>query len=482
LNTAEKNIKPENPGDVFEVERPVVCIQGLGFVGSAMAVAVASASDSNGQPLFNVVGVDLPNARGLHSVKSLNAGMFPAESNDLDLVDAAKRTLERKNLRAFTDPEVYSWADVVIVDINLDLGAPDADEDPTVDFSALIRAMETLGDRIKAGCLVLVETTVPPGTCEKVIYPVLRDKFLARGLKESDLFLAHSYERVMPGHEYLFSIVNFWRVFAGLDEPSADKCEAFLRKIINTKDYPLTRLANLRASETAKVLENSYRATNIAFIEEWGRFAESVGVDLFSVINAIRQRPTHNNMRQPGFGVGGYCLTKDPLFGRVAAKQIFGLDLDFPFSRSAVATNNRMPLVSVERLKTVFGDSLANKRILLCGVSYRPDVSDTRYSPSEIFARALLKESVDVEFHDPMVRFWEEFSAKPMLDFPNLTGYDALVFAVDHREYRDLKFDEDFLKGWRGLVLDSNNVLSEAQIRDLVRIGCRVECIGRGLV
>ena len=105
--------------------------------------------------------------------------------------------------------------------------------------------------------------------------------------------------------------------------------------------------------------ENSYRAVTIAFMEEWARFAESVGVDLFSVVDAIRKRPTHSNMRQPGFGVGGYCLTKDPLFATLASRDIFGDERDFPFCRQAVALNNAMPLVSVDRLERELGSGSA---------------------------------------------------------------------------------------------------------------------------
>ena len=133
------------------------------------------------------------------------------------------------------------------------------------------------------------------------------------------------------------------------------------------------------------MFENSYRAVNIAFIEEWARFAETVGIDLFSVVEAIRKRPTHANLRQPGFGVGGYCLTKDPLFAHLAAREIWHQDdLDFPFCRQAVCLNNDMPLVSLNKLEAQLG-GLAGRTILLLGLSYRADVGDTRHSPSERF-------------------------------------------------------------------------------------------------
>src|SRR5439155_14626233 len=144
----------------------------------------------------------------------------------------------------------------------------------------------------------------------------------------------------------------------------------FLSCFINVRDYPLTRVGSTTASETGKLLENSYRATTIAFMEEWGRFAEANGIDLFEVIDAIRVRPTHSNMRQPGFGVGGYCLTKDPHFGAISARQLFGRsDLTFPFSTQAISVNAAMPIGTVDRLECLLGGSLRGKTVLLLGVA-----------------------------------------------------------------------------------------------------------------
>jgi len=109
----------------------------------------------------------------------------------------------------------------------------------------------------------------------------------------------------MPGPDYIDSIQNFYRVYSGIDENSADSVEQFLKTIISTKDYPLTRLGSTNATEMAKVLENSYRAMNIAFTVEWSRFAEEAGVNLYEVVDAIRMRPTHRNLMYPGIGVGG---------------------------------------------------------------------------------------------------------------------------------------------------------------------------------
>ena len=163
-------------------------------------------------------------------------------------------------------------------------------------------AIESIAKHIKKGALIIVETTVPPGTCEKVIVPKLEEILAKRKLSLDDIFLAHSYERVMPGDDYLNSIINFWRVFSGMNKESSDLCEDFLSKIINIDQYPLTRLSSMTSSETAKVLENTYRAVNIALIDEWTKYAELVGIDIFEIVDAIRKRPTHSNMMYPGIG------------------------------------------------------------------------------------------------------------------------------------------------------------------------------------
>ena len=132
----------------------------------------------------------------------------------------------------------------------------------------------------------------------------------------------------------------------------------------------------MTASETAKIIENSYRATNIAFIEEWARFSERVGINAFEIIDAIRKRPTHTNIRQPGFGVGGYCLTKDPYFGSVASNQLFNLKkLIFPFSEMGLEINKKVPAENV-KLLTKYVKSFNNKKVLILGATYRSEVDD----------------------------------------------------------------------------------------------------------
>jgi len=459
-------------------DRTVVCIQGLGFAGAAMAAAVAHARDPEDRPRFNVLGVDLPTSEGQAKVDALNKGRPPMPTNDETLAREINEAHRRGNLIATTDPGAFALASVTVVNVPLDV-VFDGPR-PTVSYEGFREAIRTLGLHMPVGGLVIVETTVPPGTCEQVAATELARALAERDLPPDAIMLAHSPERVMPGDLYFDSVVNYWRTYSGHTPEAADACEAFLSKVVNVSEFPLTRLQSTVASETTKVLENSYRATTIAFMEEWGRFAEAVGVDLFEVIAAIRRRPTHSNMRQPGFGVGGYCLTKDPLLAEIAGRELFGRDdLAFPFSTQAVDINRRMPLVSLRRAEALLGGDLRDKTILLMGVSYRNDVGDTRNSPAEIFVRQAQTAGANVLCHDPLVTDWPEVDVHVASELPPPDSIDLVVFAVSHREYTGLDLSS-WLNGSRPAVLDANNVLTSAQHQFLRGIGCKLGAIGRG--
>ena len=456
--------------------QPVVCVQGLGFVGAAMATAVALVRNPDGTPAYRVVGVDLPTEAGRHRVAAINRGEFPFPSNDPRLGPALAVCSAAGNLVATDDPSVFGSASVVIVDVNLDIGVGEGG--PTAALGTFRAAIGTVGKYVRPDALVIVETTVPPGTCEKVAAPALREALAERGLPSDRILVAHAYERVMPGDSYLDSIVNYWRVFAGLTPEAGDAAAKFLSRVINVDAFPLTRLQSTTASETAKVLENSYRATTIAFMEEWGRFAEAVGVDMFEIVQAIRVRPTHSNLRTPGFGVGGYCLTKDPLFAGIGGRELFGVDIGFPFCTAAVEANAASPLHTVARLEELIGD-LRGRTILLLGVGYRPDVGDTRFSPSQRFVEEVEARGGVVVLHDPLVGHWDELARTVPSEMPPAAGIDAMVFAVAHREYRNFDFVK-WLEGQRPGILDANGVLDRAGRDSFRAAGCRVSSVGRG--
>jgi UDP-N-acetyl-D-glucosamine dehydrogenase len=457
---------------------PVVCVQGLGFVGAAMAIAVASARDADNRPVYNVRGVDLPTEQGLARISALNRGAFPFPTTDSKLVEKAQQVHADGNLIAFSDATVFEAADTIIVDVPLDVQWTQAGA--TVDLETFRTAMRSIGGYMRPDALVIIETTVPPGSTTHVAAPILQDQLAKRNLSTDQFKLAHSYERVMPGSAYLDSIVNMPRVYGGYDARSSQACADFLRTVINVDRYPLTQLSSTTASELAKVLENTFRAVTIALMEEWASFAETIGVDLFEIVNSIRARPTHSNIRTPGFGVGGYCLTKDPLMAQLASREIFHFDHPFPFAAMAVDANRRMPRRALDKLKRLLGGRLDGKRVLLLGVSYREDVGDTRYSPSEIFCTAAREEGAEIVVRDPLVAYWPEQGIDIPGDMPPAADFDAVVLAVPHKDYKSFDY-EDWLNGHRPLFFDGFNVLSLDQRRRLRALGCRVECVGRGL-
>ena len=169
---------------------------------------------------------------------------------------------------------------------------------------------------------------------------------------------------------------------------SKKKCFNFLKTFINTKKYKLTEFNNLTECETSKILENSYRAINIAFIDEWTRVASKLDIDLLKIINAIKSRPTHSNIMKPGIGVGGYCLTKDPDFINYSLKNIYKSKYKFPIVNSSIKINKEMPKTSFEYLKL---KTELKGKILICGLTYKEDTSDTRNSPTLDLVRLLEK-------------------------------------------------------------------------------------------
>ena len=368
----------------------------------AMALATASARRPDGSPAFEVIGVELDNEAGRSRVEAVEEGRLPITTSDPRMETAMAEAVKAGNLKATTDPEAYGSAEVAIVDIGLDITR--TDDGPTVDFSGLRAAVRSLAARLPQGALMIVETTVPPGTCATVVAPEIEGVLRERGLPPDSILLAHAYERVMPGPQYLDSIVNYWRVYAGHTPEAADACERFLSAVVNVDDYPLTRLGSTTASETSKVLENSYRALTIAFMEEWGRFAETAGFDLFEAIDAIRMRPTHANMRQPGFGVGGYCLTKDPLFAEYGARELLGFhELEFPFSEQALEVNDVMPLVTLDKVEELL-DGLGGQAASCCSVSRTVRGSPTHANrPPRPSSAEAKRRGAEVVAQDPLV-------------------------------------------------------------------------------
>ncbi len=459
--------------------KKTVVVQGLGFVGAVMSIVCANALTEE----YAVIGVDLANKNNYWKIKSINEGAFPIIADDPKIEIYYQKSRDKNNFYASYDAYAYSKADVIIVDINLDVAKNSNElndlDGYDVDLTPFKKAIETIGNHCHEKVLVLVETTVPPGTCQKIVKPIIDQAIANRGLDNTQWKLGHSYERVMPGPQYIDSIQNFYRVYSGIDEESAQATEVFLRTVISTDEYPLTRLGNTNATEMAKVLENSFRAMNIAFMVEWTRYAEEAGVNLYEVVRAIRMRPTHKNIMLPGIGVGGYCLTKDPLLASWAKQNLFG-GTSLNQSEKGVTVNDKMPVYAFNYLDENFTD-LKNKTILLLGVSYRQDVGDTRYTPVEIFYNCLERAGAKILLHDPHVPYWEEKDLQVESDYKKQLDLnpDIIVISTGHSVYKSPEFKEVLQNTDFELLYDTIGIYTNEDIK-LFSSQHKVKVLGRG--
>jgi nucleotide sugar dehydrogenase len=316
----------------------------------------------------------------------------------------------------------------------------------------------------------------------------------------------------MPGREYVASIRDFWRVCSGCNAEARKRIEQFLREVLNTQQFPLTVMDRPIESETTKIIENSYRATILAFLNEWSLFAERNGVDLIKIIKAIKMRPTHSNIIFPGPGVGGYCLPKDGGLGYWAYKHILGFEdgeTVFRITPTAIDVNDTRGLHVAELTRDALrnmGRAIAGAHVLICGASYRQDVGDTRYSGSELVVRKLTEMGAEMRVHDPYVEHWYELESQDTYPAPGhswarffraqehlkdlrveqdlqtaLNGADAVILAVPHAPY--LKLTPDDVVKWAGkplAVVDCYGILEDDVITRYFELGCEVKALGRG--
>jgi nucleotide sugar dehydrogenase len=492
--------------------REIVVVLGLGFVGAVMAAIVADTTDEKGNPSKFVIGKQRPSTRSYWKTPLLNRGICPIKSEDPEVEIMIHRCITEKETftATFTD-EVLNLADVVVIDVQCDYqkNALGDVSNGGVDMIALEETFHTIADHIEPHALVLIETTVPPGTTEQIAYPIVKKGFERRGINSEPL-LAHSYERVMPGRNYIASVRDFWRVCSGVNDEARDKVERFLNEVLNTDEYPLTVLDRPIESETAKIVENSYRATILAFMDEWSLYSERNGVDLKKVIDAIKVRPTHSNMIFPGPGIGGYCLPKDGGLGVWAYKHNLGWeDNIFTITPKAIDINDTRSLHAPQLVRDALRNMskpIAAAEVLVLGASYREDVGDTRYSGSELMVRRLTEMGAEIRVHDPYVEHWWELEKQDSYPHPKfskarffhrqeklqdlriepdlwkaMNDVDAIVLAVRHKEYLELDPNKVFKSVGRPFaIIDCFCILDDEKIRSYLKMGCEVKGMGRG--
>jgi nucleotide sugar dehydrogenase len=424
-----------------------IVIQGLGYVGLAMLTFCAGAKKKN-KYLFNVVGVEKNSSKGSKIVEMISSNQTPTIVDDKKFLSFYKSLIKDNRIKVSLDPNEYANADVVFVCSNCDFNFSKRN----VKLKNYLNNINQISKKIKNNCTLIIQSTLPPGTTDKILKPLIEKNLRKRGIK--NFFLSHSFERVTPGKDYFVSMHNIQRIIGGINKTSTMKTKKIFKDIFRMKSKKIVEFNTPTESETCKIIENSYRATNIAFIEEWRKFCSKNDLNLEKILSVIRQRKTHSNIMRSGIGVGGYCLTKDPLFAKASSQQVLEYKFDFPISNMAVKINQNMTNSVMTEIKEKYKENIIGKKVLLIGVSYKEDTNDTRFSPAEKVYDYFKKLNCDLSFFDPIVKYWQ-YNNSFSVNKKSLDKYDVYVYLIKHQSLNKLNIK--YKK--RSLILDLNHVL-----------------------
>jgi len=373
-----------------------ITVVGQGYVGLPLAI---TASQSG----YTVYGLDNNDEK----VALLKSGKSIIE----DLSDeVVKNSVDSKKYLPTVDQSVISDSAVILICVPTPLS-----NEHRPDLAALRSATATVGKNLKVGSLVIVESTIEPGTCRNILLPSLLKE---SGLKPGEFELAYSPERIDPTNKK-WGISNTPKLVAGLTENAARQAGAFYGKFIDS----ITICSSLEIAETAKLLENSFRLVNISFINELAIFCQKIGIDIIEVISAAATKPYGFMPFYPSVGAGGHCIPVDPIYLANAAKAV---GAPSRFIQLADQINQEMPGYFVGRAEERLG-SLKSKKVLVVGVSYKPNVADVRESPVKGLIAGLRRKNADVSWHDDLVKEWNgEKSVALSNDF------DLAILATPH--------------------------------------------------
>lgn len=431
----------------IEKRQATIGVIGLGYVGLSVACVFAEAG-------FRVCGVDI---REDH-VGVINAGINPIEGEEPGLAELLAKVVGMGRLRATTDYDDLAQADVVLIAVETPVNDQHQPE-----YTALEAACRSLGAVMQRDVLVIVESTVAPGTVNGLVCPLLEE---TSGLRvNADFYLGACPERVMPGR-LLANIKTVGRVCGGSTPETAQVMIALYHTIVQADLDPADPLT----AELVKTAENAYRDVQIAFANEVALICEAAGGDVWRVRELVNKSP-FRQMHLPGAGVGGHCIPKDPWLlaygagGRVPLRLI-------PAAR---AVNDAMPLhvadLTIEALRAV-GRSPDGARVAVLGYAYREESGDTRNSPSAALIARLRELGVETIIHDPWVAGYQG----DVLE--RIQGCDAAVVMVAHRAYQALD-PVEFKRVLRTPVLvDGRRVFDAARAR---AAGLMYRCVGEGV-
>ena len=378
-----------------------ITVVGQGYVGLPLAIAAGNAG-------YTVYGLD----NNVEKINSLVSGISVIEDLTDDVI---KESIDSNRYQPTTDIGVVADSEVVLICVPTPLSP-----DHKPDLEVLISAITNVGKNLTAESLVIIESTIEPGTCRNILLPILLKE---SGLKLGEFEIAYSPERIDPTNKK-WGIGNTPKLVAGLTDNAAKRAEEFYRKFIDS----ITICSSLEIAETAKLLENSFRLVNISFINEVAIFCQKIGIDITEVISAAATKPYGFMPFYPGVGVGGHCIPVDPIYLANAAKAV---GVPSRFIELADQINQEMPGYFVGRAEEKIG-GLQAKKVLVVGVSYKPNVADVRESPVESLITGLKQKGAQVSWHDDLVKDWNgEKSVELSSEF------DLAIIATPH-DYLDL--------------------------------------------
>jgi UDP-N-acetyl-D-mannosaminuronic acid dehydrogenase len=430
-----------------------IVVVGMGYVGIPAAALFA---DVKG---FSVVGIQRRSQRSGWKIDWLNQGKNPIGGDEPGLSELLARVVKKGTFRVTDNFSQCADTDVILIDVQTP-----TDEKGIPHYDALKEACTQIGYYLKKDTLVVIESTVAPGTTLHIVKPILEKE--SRLIAGKDFGLAFSYERVMVGR-LLHNITNYPRIIGGINKDSEQKALELYKHIVNAKLY----VTDILTAEVAKVVENAYRDVNIAFANEIALLCESLGIDVFKVrelVNTLPHDPSNpsanpiRNMHFPGAGVGGHCLPKDSWLLK------YGVDSHGQFKvtpelliRSRMI-NESMPVHMAELLEQAFiriKKPIKGAKIALLGVAFLENSDDTRNTPVKPLYDLLKKKGALPVLHDPFVKTFD----LPVIN--NLTEVikdsDALVLVTKHREYLDLNLNEIKKIMRTPIIIDGRNAFNK---------------------
>ena len=437
----------QNPQSGIRNPKLIVVI-GMGYVGIPCAVLLADV------PGHRVIGVQRRSERSGWKIDVLNRGESPFEGHEPGLAELIARVVKKGTFRVTDDISVCKDADVILIDVQTP-----TDSRRVPQYRSLREVSANVGKYMKRGALVVIESTVAPGTTQNVVLPILEE---TSGMKAGrDFYLAFSYERVMPG-KLLEFMVNFPRVVGGIDARSTELAVELYSTIVR-KEITAT---DVLTAELAKTVENAYRDVNIAFANEMALVCESLGVDVYELRELINARPDRH-MHLPGAGVGGHCLPKDTWLLRFGVKEYGTRDVDMEMITLARRINDSMPYHMarlVEEALTEAGRELKGSRVTILGLAYLENSDDIRNSPAEPLIHTLRGKGAWVMAHDPYVWGYEGQELTRDLD-EALRGSDCLALVTKHRMYYELDLAHVKALMRTPVIVDGRNVFDAKACR-----------------